>query len=479
MLRAGRLLLNSRRRWLSSSSRAPLLPRWGSFGKTSAQLSDLVERITEDGARQSAIQRELAEVGLKVSAMVMRPVQWFGDPEWRTGWIETAREPLDRYSRVNDRLLDGCEEAYSAIASEFHAENPDFQRFVESGALEPELATFLEEALAKYAAAGRRPMIEFGRCNGQVLLIDSTTWDGGFVATVVFRSREARDIAPVQSAGASASVVDDGAAAGGEAATSAVSSAVAADGATAIGEVAAVEAAAATACSDGARADGAASPADAASTPAGPGADGTGATAGGPGQSTHAFEETQAFTADLHSEETHAFEETVQLWTFTADHPSLSAYMQWLRSKLATDLGEEAYELVEPPVRWTLRDINFVLHAYHSPEVPKDAREAVNEMLMRTASTIGMGLISLYVMYRLYTRERPPPARVPPPLASRPGSFLDGPQQAPAAQPSPTLGMGAGSSARRASMGPPGGRPAASLATNQWGDPLEVEQAER
>jgi hypothetical protein len=194
MLRAGRLLLNSRRRWLSSSSRAPLLPRWGSFGKTSAQLSDLVERITEDGARQSAIQRELAEVGLKVSAMVMRPVQWFGDPEWRTGWIETAREPLDRYSRVNDRLLDGCEEAYSAIASEFHAENPDFQRFVESGALEPELATFLEEALAKYAAAGRRPMIEFGRCNGQVLLIDSTTWDGGFVATVVFRSREARGV---------------------------------------------------------------------------------------------------------------------------------------------------------------------------------------------------------------------------------------------------------------------------------------------
>jgi len=269
MLRAGRLLLDSRRRWLSSSSRAPLLPRWGSFGKTSAQLSDLVERITEDGARQSAIQRELAEVGLKVSAMVMRPVQWFGDPEWRTGWIETAREPLDRYSRVNDRLLDGCEEAYSAIASEFHAENPDFQRFVESGALEPELATFLEEALAKYAAAGRRPMIEFGRCNGQVLLIDSTTWDGGFVATVVFRSREARDIAPVQSAGASASVVDDGAAAGGEAATSAVSSAVAADGATAIGEVAVVEAAAATACSDGARADGAASPADADPPPRG------------------------------------------------------------------------------------------------------------------------------------------------------------------------------------------------------------------
>ena len=169
----------------------------------------------------------------------------------------------------------------------------------------------------------------------------------------------------------------------------------------------------------------------------------------------------------------------MQLWTFTADHPSLSAYMQWLRSKLATDLGEEAYELVEPPVRWTLRDINFVLHAYHSPEVPKDAREAVNEMLMRTASTIGMGLISLYVMYRLYTRERPPPARVPPPLASRPGPFLDGPQQAPAAQPSPMLGMGAGSSARRAFMGPPGGRPAASLATNQWGDPLEVEQAER
>ena len=36
-------------------------------------------------------------------------------------------EPLERYSRVNDRLLDGCEAAYTAIADEFHSDSPDWQ----------------------------------------------------------------------------------------------------------------------------------------------------------------------------------------------------------------------------------------------------------------------------------------------------------------------------------------------------------------
>ena len=64
----------------------------------------------------------------------------YGDPVW----AGAVAEPLERYSRINDRLLDGCESAYTAIADEFHSDAPDWEALVESGALEPELAIMLQ-----------------------------------------------------------------------------------------------------------------------------------------------------------------------------------------------------------------------------------------------------------------------------------------------------------------------------------------------
>ena len=56
----------------------------------------------------------------------------------------------------------------------------------------------LQEAREKWTAAGRRPEISVGRVNGQVLLIDGSQPEvAGFVATVVFRSRELRTWAPL------------------------------------------------------------------------------------------------------------------------------------------------------------------------------------------------------------------------------------------------------------------------------------------
>ena len=63
---------------------------------------------------------------------------------------------------MNDRLLDGCEAAYTAIADEFHSDDPDWAALVDSGALEPELATLLEESRGKWTAAGRRPQQRAG-----------------------------------------------------------------------------------------------------------------------------------------------------------------------------------------------------------------------------------------------------------------------------------------------------------------------------
>ena len=154
-------------------------------------------RIEADGDRQAAITRHMAEIALQATAAASRPVQWFGDPEWRASWLAQASEPLDRYARINERLLDGCEAAYGVIAEEFHKADPDFAQFVESGALEPDLADALGDAAAKYAAAGMRPTLEVERTNGQVLLVDPTPdHGGGFIATVVFRTREARGEAP-------------------------------------------------------------------------------------------------------------------------------------------------------------------------------------------------------------------------------------------------------------------------------------------
>lgn len=87
--------------------------------------------------------------------------------------MENADEQLERYSRLNDRMLDGCEAAYEAIATEWHADSPDFDKFVESGALDAQLALLLKESLAKYTAAGRRPIIELGRVNSQVRFLEA------------------------------------------------------------------------------------------------------------------------------------------------------------------------------------------------------------------------------------------------------------------------------------------------------------------
>jgi hypothetical protein len=162
--RAQRLLCTA----TGNSEHEPLLPRWGSFGKSEEEIATLVEQVQEDGEHTVAVTRAFAELGLKMQAMLTQPMSWFGNADFRAGWLETAAEPLERYSRVNERLLDGCEEAYYAIATEFHRAQPDLSLFIESGAIEPELATMLEEALQKYAAAGRRPALELGRANGQV-----------------------------------------------------------------------------------------------------------------------------------------------------------------------------------------------------------------------------------------------------------------------------------------------------------------------
>ena len=66
------------RQLCSTASTGPLLPKWGSFGKSADEIAKLEERIRDDGDKQAAITRQLAELGLRAQAMVVRPMQWFG-----------------------------------------------------------------------------------------------------------------------------------------------------------------------------------------------------------------------------------------------------------------------------------------------------------------------------------------------------------------------------------------------------------------
>ena len=198
LLRRARTARTARacRRGLCATSRGPLLPQWGSFGKTQEQVLTLEAQIREDGQKQLQLQIQMAEMAQRAMAMVTQPFQYFGDAEWRKEWIESSREPRERYAQIHDRLLDGCEAAYEAIVDEFTSEEPDFDLYVKSGALDPELARFLSDAAAKYRNCGQRPAIDVARVSAQVLLFSSSGTH--FTATVAIKSREAHSCVSTQ-----------------------------------------------------------------------------------------------------------------------------------------------------------------------------------------------------------------------------------------------------------------------------------------
>ena len=107
--RMARMSLRGRAHGTSPGSSGPALTRWGSFGATGGELDEIEEMVRQDGENQAKLTMQLAEMGLKMYAMLTRPREWFGDAEWRSEYVEQMREPMAQYSRVNERLLDGCE----------------------------------------------------------------------------------------------------------------------------------------------------------------------------------------------------------------------------------------------------------------------------------------------------------------------------------------------------------------------------------
>jgi hypothetical protein len=329
-------------------------PRWGSFGATSGELDEIEAMVRQDGENQAKLTMQLAEMGLKMYAMLTRPREWFGDAEWRTEYVEQMREPMAQYSRVNERLLDGCEDAYLGVVEEFCAAEPNFEGLVASGAMAPQLAALLQAA----ATAGERAMVDVSRVNGEVLFVDSMSGSAhGFVATVIFRTKEARSQAPHHAASAH------------HAAT--------ANSAAVTNSVAAAEASA-DASADATAAVDAATDAD---------ADAGGAAAADAG------------VADAE------YVERRQLWTFTGEHPPLRPYLKWIKGMMSGEGGDE----VEPPVVWTLHDIDFAVDPYTQPELPPNAGTMVQHMSLQLGALVTMLALSVFIVAEAATNQRPNP----------------------------------------------------------------------
>eukprot|EP00964_Phaeocystis_antarctica_P038522 scaffold22034_cov61-Phaeocystis_antarctica.AAC.1 len=349
-----RASLRGRAHGTSAGSSGPALTRWGSFGATGGELDEIEEMVRQDGANQAKLTMQLAEMGLKMYAMLTRPREWFGDAEWRTEYVEQMREPMAQYSRVNERLLDGCEDAYLGVAEEFCAAEPNFEALVASGAMAPQLAALLQAAATEARTAGQRATVDVSRVNGEVLFVDSMSGSPhGFVATVIFRSKEARSQVPHHPASAHHTAA-----------------------ASAHHTAAANSAAAAEASADARAAVHAVTDADA-------GADAA------------------ADDGDTDAE----YVERRQLWTFTGEHPPLRPYLKWIKGMMSGEGGDD----IEPPVVWTLHDIDFAVAPYEQPELPPNAGTMVQHMSLQLGALVTMLVLSAFIVAEAATKQRRPP----------------------------------------------------------------------
>ena len=106
-----------------------------------------------------------------------------------------------------------------------------------------------------------------------------------------------------------------------------------------------------------------------------------------------------------------------------------------------------------------LRDINYVIHDYTPPNLPKTSQEAVNEVVVNAFTLLGTGTIVLYVAYKFVSADRSRPRPLPPIRQGR----AEDQQNLGASSAFITPGRAATTSQNHL---------AAASNTNQWGDQL-------
>ena len=93
----------------------------------------------------------------------------------------------------------------------------------------------------------------------------------------------------------------------------------------------------------------------------------------------------------------------------------MPSYLNWLTGTMNTNGdGASGHDDRESPVRWRLRDINFVVHGYEATELPETAEELMSSHIRAVASLAGTIVLFGVLGYQIYaakTAQRgvPPP----------------------------------------------------------------------
>ena len=79
----------------SASSRSPRLPIWGSFGRSSEEISRLEAAVRASGDKQVALTKGLAELGQRTFAMLLAPMAWV-NPDKYAAFTMKSDEVMER-----------------------------------------------------------------------------------------------------------------------------------------------------------------------------------------------------------------------------------------------------------------------------------------------------------------------------------------------------------------------------------------------
>ncbi|KAL1498866.1 hypothetical protein AB1Y20_013390 [Prymnesium parvum] len=184
------------------------VPHWGGLGRTEEEINGMAAEL-----RANYLKRVDTEAGLH--AYVARTQNYLANPRyWFGGSTEKLEELLREYeaklketiSSEHAALLDGIEDAYRAVVDEFTSEEPDFDRFVENGAMGEECAELLSEILSVWTDEGLRPVIDIDHVKTEIVSLRYGHANGrsGMNLTVLITSREAHRTVPAASAAAGA-----------------------------------------------------------------------------------------------------------------------------------------------------------------------------------------------------------------------------------------------------------------------------------
>ncbi|KAL1498867.1 hypothetical protein AB1Y20_013391 [Prymnesium parvum] len=178
------------------------VPHWGGLDMTEEEIDEMAAELRANYLKRVHCAARMRAIADYMWNCLANPRNWLDNPF--TNLEERVREMEEKLTKsiLADQatLLDGIEDAYRAVVDEFTSEEPDFDRFVERGAMGEECAELLSEILSEWTDEGLRPVIKIDRVKTEIV----SSSNRGRTMIVLITSREAHRTVPAASAAASA-----------------------------------------------------------------------------------------------------------------------------------------------------------------------------------------------------------------------------------------------------------------------------------